>query len=64
MGRREQDRWVYKPPRRRAFEAPFTLKVGLALASLGGCTYEQEGLPEAHFENFGAKPPKLDTLSV
>ena len=63
MGRREQDRWAYKPPRRRAFEAPFTLKVGLALASLGGCTYEQEGPPEAHFENFGAKPPKLDTLS-
>src|SRR5262249_7536084 len=31
---------------------------------LCGCTYEQEGPPEAHFETFDARPPKLDTVSV
>jgi hypothetical protein len=40
------------------------LFVGLALATLGGCTYEQEGPPEAHFETFDAKPAKLDTVSL
>ena len=52
------------PPRRRAFKVPFTVLVTLGLTSLGGCTYEQEGPPEAHFEEFDAKPPKLDTVSV
>jgi hypothetical protein len=52
------------PPRRRAFKAPLTVLVTLGLTSLGGCTYEQEGPPEAHFEKFDAKPPKLDTVSV
>lgn len=52
------------PSRRRAFETPLALMVGLALASLGGCTYEQEGPPEAHFEKFDAKPPRLDTVFV
>jgi hypothetical protein len=52
------------PPRRRAFKVPFTVLVTLGLTSLGGCTYEQEGPPEAHFEKFDAKPPKLDTVSV
>ncbi len=64
MGRREQDRSGYMPSRRRAFGAPFTLRVDLALASLGGCTYEQEGPLEAHFEKFDTKPPKLETVSV
>jgi len=52
------------PPRRRAFKVPFTVLVTLGLTSLGGCTYEQEGPPEAHFEKFDAKPPKLDTVWV
>ena len=52
------------PPRRRAFKVPFTILVTLGLTSLGGCTYEQEGPPEAHFEEFDAKPPKLDTVWV
>jgi len=52
------------PFRRRAFDAPFTVLVGLALASLGGCTYDEEGPPAAHFEKFAARPPKLDTVTV
>ena len=50
--------------RRRAFHAPLAVLTGAALALLCGCTYEQEGPPEAHFEKFDAKPPKLDTVSV
>ena len=46
------------------FNAPFALLMGLALTPLGGCTYEQEGPPDAHFEKFDAKPPKLDKVTV
>ena len=52
------------PSRRRAFNAPFAVLMGLALTPLGGCTYEQEGPPDAHFEKFDAKPPKLDKVTV
>jgi hypothetical protein len=52
------------PSSRRAFSAPIMLLAGLALISLGGCTYEQEGPTDLHFEKFAAKPPKLDTVTV
>ena len=52
------------PSRRRAFIAPLALSLGLALAALGGCTYDEEGPPDAHFEKFATKPPKLDTVTV
>jgi hypothetical protein len=52
------------PSRRRAFHVPLAVLMGVAFASLCACTYEQEGPPEAHFEKFDAKPPKLDTVSV
>jgi hypothetical protein len=52
------------PSRRRAFHAPFALLLGLALAPLGGCTYDEEGPPDAHFEKFATKPPRLDTVTV
>jgi hypothetical protein len=48
----------------RALHAPLSVLVGFALASLGGCVYEQEGPPEAHFEQFSTKPPKADTVTV
>jgi hypothetical protein len=38
--------------------------MALALMSLGGCVYEQEGPPEAHFEQFSTKPPRVDTVTV
>lgn len=37
---------------------------GLALTPLGGCVYEQEGPPEAHFEQFAAKAPQANTVTV
>ena len=52
------------PSRRRAFSAPTLLLACLALTPLGGCTYEQEGPPDLHFEKFDAKPPKLDKVTV
>jgi hypothetical protein len=52
------------PSHWRAFEALLSVLAGLALTLLAGCTYEQEGPPEAHFEKFDAKPRKLDTVSV
>ena len=52
------------PSRRRAFHAPTLLLACLALTPLGGCTYEQEGPPDLHFEKFDAKPPKLDKVTV
>ena len=52
------------PSRRRAFNAPLALLSGLALAALGGCTYDEEGPPDAHFEKFATKPPKHDTVTV
>jgi hypothetical protein len=52
------------PSRRRAFHAPTLLLACLALTTLGGCTYEQEGPPDLHFEKFDAKPPKLDKVTV
>ena len=52
------------PCRRRAFIAPLALLLGLALAALGGCTYDEDGPPDAHFEKFATKPPKRDTVTV
>ena len=52
------------PSRRRAFFAPLALLLGLALASLGGCTYDEDGPPDAHFEKFATKPPRGDTVTV
>jgi hypothetical protein len=52
------------PSRRRAFHAPFALLLVLALATLGGCTYDEEGPPDAHFEKFATQPPRLDTVTV
>ena len=34
------------------------------LSGTSGCVYYQEGPPEAHFKEFSAKPPTLDTVSV
>lgn len=48
----------------RALHAPFAVLVGFALGGLGGCVYEQEGPPKAHFAEFSAKPPKGDTVTV
>jgi hypothetical protein len=44
--------------------ALFAVLLGFALASLGGCVYNQEGPPEAHFEQFSTKPPKADSVTV
>jgi hypothetical protein len=52
------------PSRRRGFIAPLTLLLGLALVSLGGCTYDADGPPDAHFEKFATKPPRQDTVTV
>ncbi|MGB6967964.1 MAG: hypothetical protein WBD76_01705, partial [Methyloceanibacter sp.] len=49
---------------RRAFHAPFAVLLGVALSSLSGCVYEQDGPPEAHFQKFETKPPKGDTVTV
>jgi hypothetical protein len=49
---------------RRALRVPFAVLVSFALAGLGGCVYEQEGPPEAHFDQFSTKAPKLDTVTV
>ncbi len=38
--------------------------MGLALTPLSACVYEQEGPPEAHFEQFSAKPPSVDTVTI
>jgi hypothetical protein len=52
------------PSRRRAFIAPLALLSSLALVSLGGCTYDEDGPPDAHFEKFATKPPRGDTVTV
>ena len=49
---------------RRAFQAPFAVLLVVALSSLGGCVYEQEGPPAAHFQQFDTKEPKGDTVTV
>lgn len=38
--------------------------VSLALPFLGGCVYEQDGPPEAHFEQFSTQAPKADMVTV
>jgi len=38
--------------------------MSVALSLLGGCVYEQEGPPEAHFEQFSAKAPDANTVTV
>jgi hypothetical protein len=49
---------------RRAFHAPLMMLLGVTLGALGGCVYEQEGPPEAHFQRFETKPPRGDTVTV
>ncbi len=49
---------------RRALPASLTVLMGLALTLLGGCVYQQEGPPEAHFEQFAAKAPQANTVTV
>ncbi len=49
---------------RRAFTAPLTILLGVALGALGGCVYEQEGPPDLHFQKFETKPPRGDTVTV
>jgi hypothetical protein len=36
----------------------------LGVLPLGACVYEQEGPPEAHFEQFSAKPPEANTVTI
>lgn len=49
---------------RRAFHAPLAVLLSVALPALAGCVYEQDGPPEAHFEQFATKAPKSDTVTV
>ena len=44
--------------------APIALLLAGAVLALGGCTYEQEGPPKLHFEQFAAKAPKENTVDV
>jgi hypothetical protein len=48
----------------RASHALFAVLLGFGLGSLGGCVYKNEGPPEAHFEQFSAKPPKAASVTV
>ena len=48
----------------RASCAPLVALLAGALLALGGCVYDEEGPPEAHFEKFGSTPPKGDTVMV
>jgi hypothetical protein len=48
----------------QALRAPLSLLVAGVVLALGGCTYEQEGPPSLHFEQFAAKAPKTNTVSV
>lgn len=48
----------------RAPSAPLVALLAGALLALGGCVYDEEGPPEAHFEKFGSTPPKGDTVMV
>jgi len=52
------------PGWREALRAPFSLLVAGAVLTLGACTYEQEGPPSAHFEQFAAKAPHANTVRV
>lgn len=49
---------------RRAVLVPQAALLAVLLFALGGCVYEEDGPPEAHFEKFAAKPPKGDTVTV
>jgi hypothetical protein len=40
------------------------LLMGIALTLLSGCVYEQEGPPQAHFEQFATKAPEANTVTV
>jgi hypothetical protein len=46
------------------FKALLGLVPSAALLLLGGCVYDQEGPPEAHFEQFAAKAPQGNTVTV
>jgi hypothetical protein len=48
----------------RALFTPFALLLAFAITGLAGCTYEQEGPPKLHFEQFAAKPPAANTVDV
>ena len=48
----------------RPLQAPFAVLIGFALSSVGGCVYEQQGPPKAHFGQFSTKPPEGDTVTV
>jgi hypothetical protein len=49
---------------RRTLSAPHAFVVAGMLLALGGCVYEEDGPPEAHFEKFAASPPRGDTVTV
>lgn len=49
---------------RAARSGAIRIGTALALVLLGGCTYEQEGQPELHFEFFKTVAPKDDTVTV
>ena len=46
------------------FKTLLRLVPSASLLLLGGCVYEQEGPPEAHFQQFAAKSPQGDTVTV
>jgi hypothetical protein len=48
----------------RALSAPLVALLAGALFALGGCVYDEEGPPEAHFEKFAATPPQGDKVMV
>jgi len=48
----------------RALTAPMIVLLGLLLTGTSGCVYYQKGPPTVHFEEFSAKPPKGDTVTV
>jgi hypothetical protein len=47
-----------------AYKKPLVGLLGLAVTVVGGCVYRQARPPEAHFEQFSAKPPMGDTVTV
>jgi hypothetical protein len=48
----------------KAPRAPFSMLLAGAVLALGGCTYEQEGPPSAHFKQFAAGAPDGNTVKV
>ena len=52
------------PSNRSVSKALLGIVPSAALLLLGGCVYEQEGPPEAHFGQFAAKAPQANTVTV